>query len=202
MKPARSRTISTTRQASADRISPRREISPFRPRSLQSLQSDAVAVAARLRMRRTSAPSDRRPTRGAGRADRASAAGRGEPRELLAAREAAKAEEMALRLAEAYARGREEGRAVGRAEAQDLLAAERAAAAEPGGGGAPRVPAQRIRPARSDDARRASPRSSENVGAAVARILAPFLAKEVVKHAADELCRTSRAFARAARPAS
>ena len=44
----------------------------------------------------------------------------------LVAREAAKAEEMATRLAEAYARGRDDGRAEASAEAEKLRAADRA----------------------------------------------------------------------------
>ena len=35
-----------------------------------------------------------------------------------------------------------------------------------------------------------SPRSKTNVGAAVARILTPFLVKQVVKYVADELCKS------------
>ena len=101
-------------------------------------------------------------------------------------REAAKAEEMAARLAEAYTRGREEGRAEARAEAEQLRAADRIAAEE-------RAAAERIEfrlneYVRLEAAIRAGlAEISENVGAAVARILAPFLSREVVKHVTDEL---------------
>jgi len=110
------------------------------------------------------------------------------PVESLVAREAAKAEEMAARLAEAYARGREEGRQEAQAKleemrAADLLAASQQAAVERG-------EFQRNEYARLEQAIRTGfAEVGENIGAAVARVLAPFLAEEVVKRATDELCR-------------
>ena len=65
--------------------------------------------------------------------------------------EAVKLEDIAVRLAEAYARGRDEGLAEGRAEAADRHAAELAAARRGGGDRAARVSAQRIRSARERD---------------------------------------------------
>jgi hypothetical protein len=106
------------------------------------------------------------------------------------AREAAKAEELALRLAEAHARGREEGRAEGRAEAwaeaEELHAADRAAAQEQAE--AERIDFQLNELVRLEGTLRAGfAEIEEEVGAAVARILAPFLADEVIKHVANEL---------------
>lgn len=104
----------------------------------------------------------------------------------LRGREAAKAEELALRLAEAHARGREDGRAEARAEAEELRAADRALAqvqAE-----AERIDFQRNEFARLEGTLRAGfAEIEERVGAAVARILAPFLADEAVKHVTKEL---------------
>jgi hypothetical protein len=104
------------------------------------------------------------------------------------AREAAKAEELAVRLAEAHARGREEGRAEALAEAEELRAADHAAAQEQAL--AERVDFQLNEYARLERTLRAGLAEIEDkVGAAAARILAPFLAKEVVKHVTDELAK-------------
>ena len=93
---------------------------------------------------------------------------------------------MAAKLAEAHARGREEGLAAGRAEASDRHAAELAALRE-------QAETQRQEFHISEymefeGAIRSGLRQiEENVGAAVTRILAPFLSEAVVKRAVDEL---------------
>ena len=93
---------------------------------------------------------------------------------------------MAARLAEAYARGREEGRAEAWAEAEQQRAADRAVVQEQA---AAERTEFRLRDTRSSKppSTPALPRSARIFEAAVARILAPFLAKEVVKRATDEL---------------
>lgn len=174
-----------------DKPSPRREASPFRPRSLQSLQSPeprplpaferAPEIVAAVK------PQDevreQRPLLGR-RPNPVEPA----PRDSLVAREAAKAEEMALRLAQAHARGREEGLAEGRAEVEERHAAERAAAREQAT--MERLEFQLNAYAELEGAIRSGlAQVEENVGAAVARILSPFLVKQVVKYVADELCK-------------
>jgi hypothetical protein len=178
-------------RVSTEKASPRREGSPFRPRTLSSLQNrepDSIPAVDRKteaggvekrqgeeRPRRT--PWDRKPI------PLDSAA-----RQLQTAKEAAKAEEMALRLAEAHARGREEGLAEGRTEASErhsveLAAARREALAQ-------RLDFQLNDYARLEGAIRAGfTKIEENVGGAVTCILAPFLVKQVVKYVADELCK-------------
>src|SRR5277367_254575 len=91
-------------------------------------------------------------------------------------------------LAEAYARGRDEGRAEGRADAADRHAAELAAARREAE--TDRLEFQRNEYAELEGAIRSGLKEIEdNVGAAVTRILTPFLDKQVVKRAADELCK-------------
>jgi hypothetical protein len=178
-------------RAPGDRISPRREASPFRPRSLQSLQSaEPRPLPAFDRAPKVVAAAKPQPEAQEERpllSRRPVAAGPA-ARDALIGREAAKVEEMALRLAEAHARGREEGLVEGRAEAEEQHAAERAAARE-------RAVTARLEFQLSEYAQlEAAIRSGfakveENVGAATTRILAPFLVKQVVKYVADELCK-------------
>jgi hypothetical protein len=183
-------------RASGEKASPRREASPFRPRSLQSLQSlesrappafppaferAAKAVGA-VKPEAPEKPQrplwDRKPTP----ADATQ-------RESLAAREAAKAEEMAVRIEEARERCLEEGMALGRAEAEERFAAERAAMQEQAV--MERLEFQLNEYAQLEAMVRAGFAEVEaNVAAAVARILGPFLVKEVVRYAADELVKT------------
>ncbi len=173
-----------------DTISPRREMSPFRPRSLQAVQSAESRSPLALHVdNETGAVRPPADEQAPCARDRASAAAQASLRESLAAREAAKAEEMALRLAEAHALGREEGLAQGRAEAQDLLASERVAAQSQAV--MERLEFELNEYAQLEAAIRAGfAQVEENVGAAVARILTPFLAREAVRYVADELCRT------------
>jgi len=169
-----------------ERPSPR-QTSPFRPRSLQSLQSLEQrsppsferAGKAAFKLQAPEKPPrplwERRPSRPTA-----------DERESLAAREAAKAEEMSLRAEEAHQRGLEEGMALGRAETEEQFAAERAALQEQAV--MERLEFQLNEYAQLEGTIRAAFAEVEaRVGAAVARILAPFLTKEVVKCAVDEM---------------
>jgi hypothetical protein len=172
-----------------EKASPRREVSPFRPRTLASLQNgEPRSVPAFARVAEAGAVGDRqgdeRPQRSS--RDRKPIPLDSAARQLQAAREAANTEEMAARLAEAHARGREEGLAEGREEASDRHAAKLAAAHEQAV--MQRLEFQLNEYAKLEGAIRSGfTRIEENVGAAVTHILEPFLAKEVVKYVADGL---------------
>jgi hypothetical protein len=169
---------------------PSREASPFRPRSLQSHQSsEAGAEPAFARASRAIAvvkpvePREQRPL-----PDRRPLPVEPAARASLVAREAARAEEIALRLAEAHARGREQGFAEGRAEAQEQQAAERESAREQAV--LERLDFQLNEYARLEGAIHSGfAKIEENIGAAVARILCPFLVKQIERYVADELCK-------------
>jgi hypothetical protein len=177
--------------ASAERTSPRREVSPFRPRSLASLQDgEPRSIAAADRMAEASGAGNRQEEQYPRRTpwDRKPKPLDSSARQSQSERETA-IEERAAKLAEAHARGREEGLAEGRAEAMDRHAAELAAAREQAL--LQRVEFELNEYAKLEGAIRSGlARVEENVGAAVTRILAPFLDKQVVKHVADELCKT------------
>lgn len=173
-------------RAAGEKSPPRRESSPFRPRSLPSPQTEAS---------KTRPVFERLAKAGGGEAQ-----GDGAPKRTpwpakpvpLAARqpapdaEPATPEDLSVKLAEAHARGREEGLSEGRAEASDRHAAELAAARE-------LAETQRQEfhineYMEFEGALRSGLRQIEqSVGAAVARILAPFLSDELVKRAVDEL---------------
>ena len=173
-----------------DRPAPARENSPFRPRSLNSPQSAEPRRASPLIALRASSGVEAqindpvRPSPWNGRRPE----GLPNSVESLVARESAEAEEMAAQVADAYTRGREEGRAEAEARLEELRAADRAAAQD-------EVEAERIefqlnQYAELDASIRAGfDEIGEKVGAAVASILAPFLAEEIVKRATDELCK-------------
>ncbi len=159
--------------------------SPFRPRSLASPQTSEPASSPIV-----------------GRFANAGAETQGEeaprrtpwaPKPVFArqsppASEPVKAEDMSVKLAEAYARGREEGLAEGRVEASDRHAAELAAAQDEAE--TQREEFRLNQCAELEGAIRSGLRKIEDdVGAAVTRILAPFLSQEVVKRAVDELAR-------------
>jgi vacuolar-type H+-ATPase subunit E/Vma4 len=182
--------------APTEKAPPRRETSPFRPRSLPSAQNgeprpppafNAVAnpvsaweMQAKDGARRT--PWERKPI----------------PLAAPAGGEAAKPEDMAVGLAEAHARGRKEGFAEGRAEASDRHEAELAAVRREAE--TERLEFERNACAELAGAIRSGLKEIEaNVGTAVTRILAPFLEKQAVKHAADEL---GKAIARLCAPGS
>ena len=174
--------------ASVEKAPPRRESSPFRPRTLPGLAGGeprsppafARQVAGAGDQRREEMP---RPTPW----DRKPSGVESTARQLQPPREAAKPDDIAVRLAEAHARGRDEGLAEGRAEASDRRAAELAAGQQEAL--AEREEFQRNEYARLEGAIRSGLRQIEAaLGASVTRILAPFLEKQVVKQAADELC--------------
>ena len=100
--------------------------------------------------------------------------------------EPVKAEDIGVRLAEAFARGREEGLAEGRVEASESHTAELAAMREQA-----EMERQEFllnQYAELEGALRSGLRQVEdNLGAATTHILAPFLAEQVVRRAADAL---------------
>jgi hypothetical protein len=174
--------------SSAQEKAPERsEGSPFRPRSLLSPQtaaSGAKPVFDRITDKGGETQGEEAPRRMPWAPKPIlleSAARRSAPTE-----EPAKSEDMSAKLAEAHACGREEGLAEGRREASDRHAAERAAARE-----LAETQQQEFRlkeSAELEDAIRSGIKEIEdNVGAAVTRILAPFLSRQVVKRAVDEL---------------
>ncbi len=165
----------------------RRENSPFRPRSLASPQKggpvpkpvfDRMANAGA----ETQAEEAPRRTPWAPKPVPLDSAARQSP----PAGEQVKPEDLSAKLAEAYSRGREEGLAEGRVEASDRHAAELAAAGE-------QAETQRQEfhlneYAELEGALRSGLKQIEDsVGAAAARVLAPFLSQAVVKTAVDEL---------------
>jgi hypothetical protein len=104
--------------------------------------------------------------------------------------ELAKPDDLSAKLADAYARGREHGLAEGRIEASDRHAAELAAARE-------QAETQQEEFRRNEYAelegaiRSGFKQIEDNVGGAVARILAPFLSQQVLKRAVDELAKAT-----------
>jgi hypothetical protein len=168
-------------RAPAEKAPPRRESLPFRPRS-------PGAQSGELRPRPAVALSNP-----AGAEVRAKDSPRRSPWERKslplagpAGGEPVKTEDIAVRLAEAHARGREEGFAEGRQEAQDRHAAELAAFRREAE--AQRLEYERTECARLEGAIRSALKEIEdNVGAAVGRILAPFLERSLVGRAVDEL---------------
>jgi hypothetical protein len=110
-------------------------------------------------------------------------------RESPSVGEPVKPEDMSVKLAVAYARGREQGLAEGRVDASDRHAVELAAAWEQA-----ETQQREFRLneyAELEGAIRTGIKLIEdNVGGAVTRILAPFLSQQVVKRAVEELAKT------------
>jgi hypothetical protein len=175
--------------AAGEKAPPRPEGSPFRPRSLPNPQNSGpgskpifdrignagVGTQGEETRRRTPwAPKPALLESGA--------------RESPPPGEPVKPEDMSVKLAEAYARGREEGLAEGRVEASDCHATELAAARE-----LAQTQQQEFRLneyAELEGAIRSGIKEIEdNIGGAVTRILAPFLSQQVVKRAVDELAK-------------
>jgi flagellar biosynthesis/type III secretory pathway protein FliH len=166
----------------------RRESSPFRPRSVPSPQTAAP---------RSNPVFDRIPhiggageTQGEGASGRTPSAPKPIPIESAPQQspggEPVKTEDMSSKLAEAYARGREEGLAAGRAEASESHATELAAAREQAE--TQRQEFQLNEYAKLEDTIRSDLRQMEDtIGAAVTRTLVPFLSEQVVKRAVNEL---------------
>jgi hypothetical protein len=173
-------------RAAGEKPSPR-EGSAFRPRSLPSPQNGGLGPKPVF---------DRAPKVGDGGEPQGEDAPRGAPwapkpvplaaRQSPSAEQSIKAEDMSAKLAEAFARGREEGLAEGRAEASDRHAAELAAAREQAE--TERQELQLNRYAELEGAIRSGFKEIEDaIGGAVTRILSPFLSQAVVKQAAEEL---------------
>ena len=177
-------------RAPAEKAPPPRESSPFRPRSLPSVQNGDMRPRSAFALANPGGAGETHGKDGPPRTpwERKAIPPAAPAGPLPAGGEAVKPEDIALRLAEAYARGRDEGLAEGRAEvserhAVELASARREAETE-------RLEFERNEYARLENAIRSGlTQIEDNVGAAVIRILAPFLDKEVAKHAADELCK-------------
>jgi hypothetical protein len=176
-------------RAAGEKAPPRRENSPFRPRSLPSPLSDAPK--ARPVFDRAAKAGGAGEMQGEDAPRRAPWAPKPVPlasatRPSPPAADPIKAEDIGVRLAEAFARGREDGLAQGRAEAADRHAAELAAVLEQAE--TQRQELQLNQYAEIEGAVRSGLKQIEdNVGTAVTPILAPFLSAQVVKRAVDEL---------------
>ncbi len=176
-------------RAAGEKAPLRRENTLFRPRSLPSPQKGgAVSKPAFDRMANAGAVGE---TQREDAPRRTPWAPKPVPLESAArqsppAADPVKPEDMSAKLAEAHARGREEGLAEGRVEASDRHAAELAAAREEAE--TQRQEFHLNECAELEGALRSGLRQIEdNVGAAAARVLAPFLSQAVVKAAVDEL---------------
>src|SRR5579872_937298 len=118
-------------RAAGEKAPPRRESSPFRPRSLPDVHSDASK--SRPLFERTAKTGGAGEAQGEDAPKRTPWAAKPVPlatRQSPPDAEPAKPEDISVKLAEAYARGREEGLVEGRGEASDRHAAELAAARE------------------------------------------------------------------------
>jgi hypothetical protein len=183
-----------------EKAPPRPEDSPFRPRSLPSPQNSAPD---------TKSVFDRAPNTGVqAQGDQVPRRTPWAPKPVLLdstarqsppAGEPAKSEDMSVKLAEAHARGREEGLAAGRLEASDRHVAELAAAREQAD---TQQQAFRLNEyAEIENAIRSGLRQIEgDIGAAVTRILAPFLSQEVLNRAVDELAKAVTRISSSASP--
>jgi hypothetical protein len=175
--------------AAGENAPPRPEGSPFRPRSLPSSQT-AGSSARALFDRITSTGGETQGEEGRRRTPWAPkpASLESGAREPTPMGGPAKPEDMSVKLAEAYARGHEEGRAEGRLEASDRHVVEVAAAREQA-----ETQQREFRLneyAELEGAIRSGMKLIEdNVGGAVTRILAPFLSQQVVKRAVEELAK-------------
>ncbi len=173
----------------ASENAPRRESSPFRPRSLPSPRSGAAAPIPVVD--RTGNPSletqGKETFRSTPWAPRPASLESDAPRSPPA-RELVKSEDISVKLAEAYARGRNEGLAEGRGEASDRHAGELAAARELA---ETQQQAFILKEAAELEAaiRSRLGQIEDNIGGAVTRILASFLSQQIVKRAVDELTR-------------
>ena len=172
---------------------PRREGSPFRPRSLPGPRNGKPALKPVFNGEPKTGGADQTASEDAPRRS----AWAPKPVQLQAAarespptEELTKPDDIPAKVNDAYARGREQGLAEGRVEASDRHAAELAAAREQA-----ETQQQELRLSEYAELE-ASIRSGfkqveDNIGGAVARILAPFLSQEVVKRAVDELAKAT-----------
>jgi len=179
-------------RSAEEKAPPRREGSLFRPRSLPSPQNGKPTSKAVFDRVAKAGGADETPGKDASQRTPwtpkpvllESAA-----RKSLPVEEPVKPDDLPAKLADAYARGREQGLAEGRVEASDRHAAELAAARE-------RADTQQ-REFRLNEygelesaIRSGFKQIEDNVGAAVTRILAPFLSRQAVKRAVDELAKS------------
>ena len=188
-------------RAPAEEASPRRQSSPFRPRSLPSVQNGDMRPRAAFAVANPGGAGETHGKDGPPRTpwERKAIPPAAPAGPLPAGGEEVKPEDIALRLAEAYARGRDEGLAEGRVEASDRHAAELASARREAE--TERLEFERNEYARLENAIRSGlTQIEDNVGAAVARILTPFLDRQVVKHIADELCKATARLSAAGSP--
>jgi hypothetical protein len=171
---------------------PRREGSPFRPRSLPTPENGKPALKPVFDRAAKADGAGGTPNEDTSR--RAPWAPKPVPQESVgcdspAARELAKAYDMSAKLADAYSSGREEGLVAGRTEASDRHAAELAAAREQA------EMQQQFRLSKyaelEGEIRSGFKKVEDNIGSAVTRILAPFLSEQVVKRAVDELAKAT-----------
>jgi hypothetical protein len=187
-------------RSAGDKAPPRPEGSPFRPRSLPGPQNSALGskpIIDRMANAGVETKGEEAPRRmpWAPKPVLLESGARQSP----PAGEPVKPEDMSVKLAEAHARGREEGLAEGRLEASDRHAAELATARE-------QVETQQQEFRLNEYAGLESAIRSrlgqieDNVGAAVTRILAPFLSQEVLKRAVDELAKAMARISSSASP--
>jgi hypothetical protein len=175
--------------AAGEKAPPGPEGSPFRPRSLanpQTAGSSAKALFDRITNKGGETRGEEAPRRTPWAPKPVLLESRA--RESTQMGEPAKPEDISAKLADAYARGREQGLAEGRVEASDRHAAELAAAR-----GQAETQQQEFRLnefAELEGAIRSGIKQIEDdVGGAVSRILAPFLSQQVVKRAVEELAK-------------
>jgi hypothetical protein len=177
--------------ATGEKAPPRREDSPFRPRRLPSPRNGEPAlkpvfdrVASPGGAGETLREEVPRRTPWAPKPVPIESVGRQPPAEELAK------PDMSAKLADAYARGREQGLVEGRVEATDRHATELAAAREQA-----ETQQQEFRLneyAELEGAIRSGFKQIEDDGGgAVARILSPFLSRQVLKRAVDELAKAT-----------
>ena len=174
-------------RAAGDKAPLRRESSPFRPRSLPGAQSDAPKQRPFFeRAAKTDASVEAQGEDAPKRTPWAAKPVPLAPRQPPSDAEPPKPEDISVKLAEAYARGREEGLAEGRTEAAERHAAELAAAREQAE--TERQEFHINEYMEFEAAIRSGLRQIEqSIGAAVTRILAPFLSEQLMRRAVDEL---------------
>jgi len=168
---------------------PRREGSPFRPRSLPNPRNGKPALKPVFDGAAKASGPDQMPSEDAPRRSTwapKSVPLQGAARESPPTEEPAKPDDLSAKLTDAYARGREQGLAEGRIEASDRHATELAAAREQA-----ETHQRKFRLSEYAEVegaiRSGFKQVEDNIGGAVARILAPFLSQEAVKRAVDEL---------------
>ena len=174
-------------RAAGEQAPPRRDGSPFRPRSLPSPQnSEPGSNPVFNRMANAGVETQGEETRRRTPLAPKPVLLESVARESPPAGDPAKPEDMSVKLADAYARGREQGLAEGRVEASDRHAAELVATREQA---ETRQQEFRLNEcAELEGAIRSEFRRIEDdIGGAVTRILAPFLSQHVIKRAVDEL---------------